>query len=129
MTVTGMLDRSAIVLSIICAVHCLAVPLAVVMMPVASTYWFADDHFHFLLLYLVLPTSTLAICLGCRRHRTFKVIAWGSAGLGFLVLGALLGHDRLGELGEKGITLLGAGFIVLAHVHNFRLCRQSQCAH
>ncbi len=125
MTVTGMLDRSAIVLSIICAVHC----LAVVMVPMASTYWFADDHFHFLLLYLVLPTSTLAIGLGCRRHRTFKVIAWGSAGLGFLVLGALLGHDRLGELGEKGITLLGAGLVVLAHVYNFRLCRQSQCAH
>ena len=129
MTFTGMLDRSAIVLSIICAVHCLAVPLAVVMMPMASTYWFADDHFHFLLLYLVLPTSTLAIGLGCRHHRTLKVIAWGSAGLGFLVLGALLGHDRLGELGEKGITLLGAVLVVLAHVHNFRLCRQSQCAH
>lgn len=128
MTVSGILDRSAIVLSMICAVHCLTVPLAVVMMP-TSTYWFADDHFHFLLLYLVLPTSTLAIGLGCRRHRTFKVIAWGSAGLGFLVLGALLGHDRLGELGEKGMTLLGAGLVVLAHVHNFRLCRQSQCAH
>ena len=99
------------------------------MMPMASTYWFADEHFHFLLLYLVLPTSTLAIGLGCRRHRTFKLIAWGSAGLGFLVLGALLGHDRLGELGEKGMTLLGAGLVVLAHVHNFRLCRQSQCAH
>ena len=129
MTVTGMLDRSAIVLSTICAVHCLTVPLAVVMMPAAFTYWFADDHFHFLLLYLVLPTSTLAIGLGCRRHRTFKVIALGSAGLGLLVLGALLGHDLLGELGEKGITLLGAGLVVLAHVHNFRLCRQSQCAH
>ena len=129
MTVIGILDRSAIVLSMICAVHCLAVPLAAVMMPMASTYWFADGHFHFLLLYLVLPTSALAIGLGCRRHRTFKVIAWGGAGLGFLVLGALLGQDRLGELGEKGITLLGAGLVVLAHAHNFRLCRQSQCAH
>ena len=129
MTATGILDRSAIFLSVICAMHCLAVPLSVVMVPMASTYWFADEHFHFLLLYLVLPTSALAICLGCRRHRTFRVIAWGSAGLGLLVVGALLGHDRLGELGEKGLTLLGAGFVVLAHVHNFRLCRQSQCAH
>lgn len=129
MTATGILDRSAIVLSVICAMHCLAVPLSVAIVPMASTYWFAGEHFHFLLLYLVLPTSALAICLGCRRHRTFRVIAWGSAGLGLLVVGALLGHDRLGELGEKGLTLLGAGFVVLAHVHNFRLCRQSQCAH
>lgn len=129
MTAIGILDRSAIVLSVICAMHCLAVPLSVAIVPMASTYWFADEHFHFLLLYLVLPTSALAICLGCRRHRTFRVIAWGSAGLGLLVVGALLGHDRLGELGEKGLTLLGAGFVVLAHVHNFRLCRQSQCAH
>ena len=129
MTATGILDRSAIFLSVICAMHCLAVPLSVVMVPMASAYWFVDEHLHFLLLYLVLPTSALAIGLGCRRHRTFGVIAWGSAGLGFLVLGALLGHDRLGELGEKGLTLLGAGLVVVAHVHNFRLCRQSQCAH
>ena len=129
MTITALLDRSAILLSMICVVHCLALPVAIVMLPALSAYWFADEYFHLLLLYLVLPTSVVALGLGCRRHRVFKMMAWGSAGLLCLTAAALLGHDWLGEFGEKGLTLLGAGLVVAAHIHNFRNCRQCQCAH
>ena len=129
MTIPALLDRSAIVLSMICVVHCLALPVAIIMLPALSAYWFADENFHLLLLYLVLPTSVIALGLGCRRHRMFKMMLWGSAGLLCLTVAALLGHDRLGELGEKGLTLLGAGLVVVAQIYNFRNCRQSQCAH
>ena len=129
MTITALLDRSAIVLSMICVVHCLALPVAIIMLPALSAYWFADEYFHLLLLYLVLPTSVIALGLGCRRHRMFKMMLWGSAGLLCLTVAALLGHDRLGEFGEKGLTLLGAGLVGVAHTYNFRNCRQSQCAH
>ena len=129
MTIAALLDRSAIVLSMVCVAHCLALPVAIIMLPALSAYWFADENFHLLLLYLVLPTSVIALGLGCRRHRMFKMMLWGSAGLLCLTVAALLGHDRLGELGEKGLTLLGAGLVVVAHIYNFRNCRQSQCAH
>lgn len=129
MTITALLDRSAILLSMICVVHCLALPVAIIMLPALSAYWFADEYFHLLLLYLVLPTSVIALGLGCRRHRMFKMMVWGSAGLLCLSVAVLLGHDRLGELDEKGLTLLGAGLVVVAHIYNFRSCRQSQCAH
>ena len=129
MTIPALLDRSAIVLSMICVVHCLALPVAIIMLPALSAYWFAEEYFHLLLLYLVLPTSVIALGLGCRRHRMFKMMLWGSAGLLCLTVAALLGHDRLGELGEKGLTLLGAGLVVVAQIYNFRNCRQSQCAH
>ena len=129
MTITALLDRSAIVLSMICVVHCLALPVAIIMLPALSAYWFADENFHLLLLYLVLPTSVIALGLGCRRHRMFKMMLWGSAGLLCLTVAALLGHDRLGEFGEKGLTLLGAWLLVVAHTYKFRNCLQSQCAH
>ena len=38
-------------------------------------------------------------------------------------------HALLGENGERAATLLGAGFIALAHIRNFRLCRNSDCDH
>ena len=129
MTITALLDRSAILLSMSCVVHCLALPVAIVMLPTLSAYWFADEYFHLLLLYLVLPTSVIALGLGCRRHRVFKMMVWGSAGLMCLIAAILLGHDWLGEFGEKGLTLLGGGLVVAAHIHNFRNCRQCQCAH
>ena len=62
-------------------VHCLALPVAIVMMPALSADVFADEYFHLLLLYLVLPTSVIALGLGCRRHRLFKMMVWGGAGL------------------------------------------------
>ena len=129
MTITALLDRSAILLSMICVVHCLALPVAIVMLPALSAYWFADEYFHLFLLYLVLPTSVIALGLGCRRHRVFKMMVWGGAGLMCLTAAILLGHDWLGEFGEKGLTLLGGGLVVAAHIHNFRNCRQCQCAH
>ena len=48
MTITALLDRSAILLSMICVVHCLALPVAIVILPALSAYWFAAS-FHCLL--------------------------------------------------------------------------------
>ena len=127
MSATATLDKSAITLSVVCIVHCLAVPFAVVMMPSLAAYWFADEHFHLLLVYLVLPTSLFAIGLGCHRHRTYKIIVWGAVGLTVLVSAAMLGHDYLGEAGEKLLTIVGAVLVMIAHAHNFRLCRNTNC--
>ena len=61
MTITALLDRSAILLSMICVVHCLALPVAIVILPALSAYWFADEYFHLLALYLV---ANQRRCLG-----------------------------------------------------------------
>jgi len=53
----------------------------------------------------------------------------GLAGLAFLVLAAFAGHSLLGENGERAVTLLGAGFIALAHIRNYKLCRNLDCNH
>ena len=50
-------------------------------------------------------------------------------GLGFLVFAALAGHALLGENGERVATLLGAAFIALAHIRNYKLCRSLDCRH
>ena len=48
-------DKTAVVLSIACALHCLVLPLALVLMPSIATLSLADESFHQMLLLFVVP--------------------------------------------------------------------------
>ncbi|KZX58736.1 hypothetical protein A3709_17180 [Halioglobus sp. HI00S01] len=119
-------DKAAIGLSLLCAVHCLAVPLLVVLVPSLATIGLADESFHTWMILAVIPTSAIALTLGCRKHRHLGVAYTGIAGLVLLCLTPILGHDTLGELGEKALTLAGATLIALSHIKNFQLCQEGE---
>jgi len=125
----GVLDKSAISLSMVCVLHCIALPFLVILVPQLTAYWFAGDDFHLTLVYVVLPTSIVAIGLGCRRHRSYRVLTWGGIGLLILVFAASYGHDLFGGMAEKLLTLLGGIFVTIAHFLNFRLCQSEDCEH
>lgn len=124
-----LLDRFAIGLSALCVLHCLALPLLLVLVPSLASLPVADENFHRFLLYLVLPTSILALLLGCRRHQRWTVLYWGIAGIAVLLVAAFYGHDLFGEPGEKVLTVVGALLVTVGHVLNFRYCRSHDCAH
>ena len=86
--VIGWLDKSSVGLSTVCAVHCLLMPVAVVMLPSLAALPFADERFH-VLVFFVLPLSTVALTMGCRKHRSWRVMAVGVSGLVLLVGAAL----------------------------------------
>lgn len=124
-----LLDKTAIGLSAICAIHCLALPVALALLPSLALLPVADESFHLLLVWLVLPTSVVALALGCKRHQQWQVLAWGIAGLAVLVFAAALGHDLLGENLEKWTTVAGASLVATGHVLNYRHCQTADCQH
>ncbi len=121
------IDKAAIGISFACAVHCLLLPVALVFLPTLTVGALGDERFHQWMLMAVLPTSLIALTMGCRRHRNMSVLAMALPGLVILTLAAILGHDTLGESGEKIATLLGAALIALGHIRNHTLCRRLQC--
>ena len=125
--VIGWLDKSSVGLSAVCAVHCLLMPVAIVMLPSLVVLPFAGERFHLLLIFLVLPLSSAALAMGCRKHRSWRVMAVGVVGLVLLVAAALAGHDLFGELFEKSATVVGAGLVAFSHVMNFKECRALDC--
>ena len=127
--VTSVLDRSAIGLSFLCVLHCLAVPLTLILMPSLAALPIADERVHLLLVLLVLPTSTVALTLGCRQHGLKHILAWGLTGIAILVLAAGLGEEFLGEYGEKILTVVGSVLVAVGHVLNFKCCRTAGCDH
>jgi len=129
LTLSSVLDRSAIGLSVLCLLHCIAVPVAFVVSFSFPALWMVDERFHQFLVFLVLPTSFLALALGCKKHRTWVVAAWGICGITLLLVAALFGHDWVGESGEKLLTGIGSILVVIGHVLNYRLCRSNACSH
>ncbi len=124
------LDRFAIALSMLCAVHCLAVPVLLVTFPSFMVSFHFDDHvFHELLIFLVVPSSIIAILLGCKSHNSQQVLTLACIGIVALIATALLGHDVLGETGEKSATLIAASILAFAHWKNYSLCRHNSCNH
>ncbi len=102
-----LLDKFAITTSAFCAIHCLCLPILLVVFPALSATLFGEESFHVLLLWLVIPLSLVALSMGCGKHKNWFVALLGLTGLGVLVLAATLGHAMLGETGER--ILLSSG--------------------
>ena len=122
------LDRVAVGFSALCVVHCLIAPTALVALPVMAAVPFAHQTFHVLMLFLVLPTSLVALFLGCRRHKDQVVLFLGIGGLVLLTVAAIEGPLWLGIDAERAITIAGSTLMVWGHVRNYRMCRSDRCS-
>ncbi len=110
-------DGWAAGLSLICLVHCLALPLLATSLPVLGL-WSDSVWVHVGLLGLALPTSGWAFWRGWQRHGHRWPGLLGGAGLALLSLGIAL-HAQ-GDA-ERWLTVSGALALVIAHVGNVRL--------
>lgn len=144
----GILDTLGGVLSLGCAIHCLVVPVLTVIWPVVGTSFVADETFHMVLLYGVVPTALISLGLGCRSHRNYKLLWVGALGLGMLTyftltegevcqhciseagMAGLAFWDWSGEvLIHKGGMIVGSLLLCWAHWRNFVACRTTDCDH
>ncbi|MGB0413695.1 MAG: MerC domain-containing protein [Coraliomargarita sp.] len=148
----GWVDKLAISMAAICAVHCLLTPVLVVMLPIIATSFFVHQDFHLWMLYLVIPTTSFAIYMGCRKHKDKWVATMSALGLSVLICALVI--ERQGAAAhsaEEGaacphcvrdvsdepvpmhaaawINTLGGLFLASGHVRNFRLCRRAKCSH
>ena len=146
----GWLDSLAISMSVICAVHCLLTPLLIILFPILTTTFWVHQDFHLWMLFFVLPTTSLAVFLGCRKHKDKLIIGLSVAGLACLftvslyesffhanhllqdgsvclhcVQGGVKNHLRATTFAN----ILGGALLASAHIRNYRLCRRSCCTH
>lgn len=121
-------DKAAITLSITCALHCILLPIILIILPSVSGYLIFDDsHFHVWILYAVIPISIFAISLGYHHHRDSLTFIISAIGMSILIFGALFAHDLIGHEGEVAVTLLGSILIAISHLRNLRFRRSSKC--
>ena len=112
-------DRFAIALSGLCLLHCLFIPVIVVLAPAFSSVVLGTETtVHWLFLALAVPTSCWALLRGFRKRRRTGALVSGLVGLIVMFLGVShLFHPTL----EVPLTVVGVSLVVIAHVLNLRV--------
>lgn len=121
-------DKTAIGLSFLCILHCLFLPLLLLLLPpVTGLLALNDEVFHLALLYVIVPLSSVTLLVGYRKHKQPSVLTAGISGLVLLLAAVLFGHDYLGETAEVVLTVIGSVAVAWGHLRNYRLrqCQQS----
>ena len=111
-----MMDGSALTISGLCIIHCLALPVAALWLPLAGAFAEAE-WIHKVLVLIALPVSSIAF-LGSRTSRTARgCIFLAVAGLSLMLASAFL--EALHEA-ETALTVTGALMVAAAHIWRWR---------
>jgi len=119
----SILDSIAVAISALCAIHCLALPFLLVLFPLLGATVMTDESFHTILLWVILPTSVIAVGLAAGRHRDAIVIVLVGLGLVLLMAAALWAHDNAEPWVDTALSVTGGAVLAAGHIRNFLLCR------
>lgn len=116
-------DFIGVGLSLLCLVHCLALPMLISLAPAILRGLPGDDVTHRSLAVLIGFVGFLAFRSGCKIHRRRWVLAAFVTGLLIVSTAAVLGDAVLTGYGEAAITVCGGLLLVSAHLVNRSFCR------
>jgi hypothetical protein len=108
-------DRLGILLSGLCAVHCMATLVLVAMFGLGGGF-LLDPALHRIGLALAIAVGGIALGLGVARHGRREPLAIGAAGLSLMTAALVTGHGPA----EAALTICGVTLVALAHWRNVR---------
>ena len=117
-SLTGWLDRGAIGLSMLCLIHCLALPVVVMALPAVGEVLPRQWWVHPVIFALAAPIAAVALVRGWHGHRDRRPVVFGAIGLTFLGVGLLADEASAREI---ALTVIGGATIAAAHLLNWRL--------
>lgn len=112
------LDKTGIWLAIVCALHCLLVPVLLPTLSLLGLSFLGWEVLERVVLSFSLVIGAAAILIGMRHHQSFIPLLLLLVGGVFYVQKNHFGHGF-----EPVMVLAGAALIVTAHVINLQLCR------
>jgi MerC mercury resistance protein len=114
-SIRGRLDQMGVILSGLCAVHCLAGLLLVAGLGLGGGVLLAPE-IHRYGLALAIAVGSVTLVMGMIRHGDPVPLQVGAAGVGFMALALFVGHGTA----EAVLTILGVALLAWAHLRNLR---------
>lgn len=112
-----MLDASAMGLSALCMVHCLALPALALVLPFLGL-WARAEWVHVVFILIAAPIAALAfVDLRTKRPHAWPLAIAAAFGLALMLAGAL---ETPWSALERPLTVLGGLVLASAHLANWR---------
>jgi MerC mercury resistance protein len=116
LSIRSRLDRAGIVLSGLCALHCLLSIFAVGALGLGSQV-LLSPWIHRVGLAAAIAVGILTLALGAVRHGRFDNLQIGALGIGLMGAALAVGHG----LPEALLTIAGVSLVAYAHIRNLRI--------
>lgn len=114
-------DRWGLVLSSLCALHCLLTPILLLSLPVWGSV-LEQEWVHIGLAFFVLPVGLYAFFSGYRHHADKRVLALGLVGLALIVGATVVPHEWVEFQELDVVTIAGSLLLMTGHLLNRRAC-------
>ena len=114
-SIRNRLDRVGVLLSGLCARHCIAGLLLVAGLGLGGEVLLAPA-IHRIGLALAIVVGAVTLAMGVVRHGDPVPLQVGGAGLGLMGLALFVGHGTE----EAVLTIVGVGLVAWAHLRNLR---------
>jgi hypothetical protein len=112
-------DRLGVVMSVICILHCLAMPLIAALLPLAAAL---EGQTHAVLAAGIVLVGAAAFVPGYRSHGKAGVIALAAAGVSAIVSPVVF-EALVAEGLEQALIVSGGIALIAAHAANVYFCR------
>ena len=126
-----LLDRLGAAGSLLCAIHCALLPLAIAMLPALGIATWLGDGFEMGFVVFASCVGVFSLVWGYRRHGAVRALGLLLTGLAVLWLDILYAPLHHALIPHALTMTLGGTLVGLAHLANLRLVHvhNASCAH
>tara|TARA_R110000822_G_scaffold107232_1_gene235736 strand:+ start:207 stop:614 length:408 start_codon:yes stop_codon:yes gene_type:complete len=111
-----LIEGTAISVSLLCLVHCLALPVLLLILPGLLGILARSEIFHAAVFLVIAPFAAIAFLIGYRSHGQVAPALLGMSGLACLAVALIPGLE---EQREYWITVAGSLLLVIGHLLNW----------
>ena len=115
-SIRGRLDRAGMLLSGLCALHCLLSIVLVGMLGLGGQLLLAPE-IHRVGLGLAIVVGIFTLAIGAARHGNLAPLGIGAAGIALMSTALMVPHGVV----EAVFTICGVGLVATAHLRNLRI--------
>lgn len=122
---SAVVDRLGISASTLCAIHCLALPLLISILPAIGLGFFVETPFEGVMIATSITIAAISLGSSWRLHRRWNALMMMTSGALLLIFN-FLGHESHAPVIETlhpWIAGLAGLMIASAHWINLRICR------
>lgn len=113
------IDQLGMCTSVLCMIHCMAMPLLLILGMDTLLWWTENEAFELTLIGLSLLIGSISFVGGYKRHKQHFVPVLFIAGVLLMINGESVGQEWL----HISLSVGGAAIIIYAHFNNYQLRR------